>query len=272
MIDLTGIALKLLRADTHREELKSLIEAFVDSKPYDFYVQLDQQASAWVIRVKVLEEPPLMLGIIVGDIVHNIRSALDHLACQFVLHSGNKPTTRTAFPLFDKKPKPGSKAEKRWNDITAGMNAEALEYVDHFQPYHTAAKPEPHLLSMLNILWNWDKHHDIHVVGHAFDGLNIVGTASMHFAYVERPGFTGLRDGAEVGRFLIDPNKPGGKLQFDIAGGFSMAFENPEKPIINGLEITRLLDTISAFVSLDMLIGLANNFPTVDYRTLPPTA
>ena len=45
---------------------------------------------------------------------------------------------------------------------------------------------------------------------------------------------------------------------------FSMAFDNPEKPIIHGLEITRLLETISAFVSLDMLIGLANNFPTVD--------
>ena len=266
MIDLTGIALKLLRADAHREELKSLIDAFFDSNPYEFYSQFDRQASAWLIRVKVLEEPPPMLGIIVGDIVHNIRSALDHLACQFVLHSGNQPTTRTAFPLFDEKPKPGSKPEKRWKDITAGMNAEALEYIDHFQPYQTAGKPEPHLLSMLNTLWNWDKHHDIHVVGHAFDGLDIKGTASTHFAYVETPAFTGLRDGADVGRFLIDGNKPGGRLHFEIAGGFSMAFENPEKPIINGLEITRLLETISAYISLDMLMGLANNFPTIDYR------
>ena len=90
--------------------------------------------------------------------------------------------------------------------------------------------------------------------------MDIAGTSSMWFGYVEMPAFTGLNDGAEVGRFLVRMDAPGGNLNFAIKGGFSMAFDNPEKSIIHGLEITRLLGTISAFVSLDMLMGLAKTF------------
>jgi hypothetical protein len=263
MIDLTGIGWKLLRADAHREELQSAIDGFLFSNPYQFITDFDRAASAYVIRARVREEPPATLGVIVGDIVHNIRSALDHLACQFVLHSAGTPTRQTAFPMFIEKPETGSRAARTWDNMTAGMNSDATEFLDHFQPYKTVSSGFPHHLALLNTLSNWDKHHDIHVVGHAFDGLEVIGTGNMHFGYVEMPPFTGLKGGAEVGRFLIDPKKPGGTMHVEIRGAFSMAFDNPETPIINGLEITRLLLSISQFVSLDIVLAVANNFPTI---------
>jgi hypothetical protein len=171
MIDLTGIGWKLLRADAHREELQSAIDGFLFSNPYQFITDFDRAASAYVIRARVREEPPATLGVIVGDIVHNIRSALDHLACQFVLHSGGTPTRQTAFPMFIEKPETGSRAARTWDNMTAGMNSDATEFLDHFQPYKTVSSGFPHRLALLNTLSNWDKHHDIHVVGHAFDGV-----------------------------------------------------------------------------------------------------
>ncbi len=40
-----------------------------------------------------------------GDIVHNLRSALDHLAFQLVLAGGHTPTTETAFPVWKIPPR-----------------------------------------------------------------------------------------------------------------------------------------------------------------------
>jgi len=50
-----------------------------------------------------------------GDIVHNLRSALDHLAFQLVLAGGHTPTTETAFPV-GKSPR---EEIRRWEGAAA---------------------------------------------------------------------------------------------------------------------------------------------------------
>ena len=44
-----------------------------------------------------------MWGVLIGEILHNLRSALDHLIWQLViLETGAPPTTtKTAFPIFE---------------------------------------------------------------------------------------------------------------------------------------------------------------------------
>jgi hypothetical protein len=45
------------------------------------------------------------MALIVGDAVHNMRSALDHLACRLVeRHSPGADLDRTAFPIWTDDP------------------------------------------------------------------------------------------------------------------------------------------------------------------------
>lgn len=63
----------------------------------------DSAKSEIVFTGRVLHPPPLRLGVIVGDLVHNVRSALDHLVWQLVLANAQQPTRATQFPVCSKR-------------------------------------------------------------------------------------------------------------------------------------------------------------------------
>lgn len=94
---------KIDRAREHRKEFDKTAKEWLDTKPYklrtEFYTQTDEYI-VWLDRVPRV---PLPLFAIVGDVVHNLRSALDYLiyraAC---LDSGKDPPPRwkdLAFPI-----------------------------------------------------------------------------------------------------------------------------------------------------------------------------
>jgi hypothetical protein len=60
--------------------------------------EFNRQTSEYVIRGKVTK-PTGEIGVIAGDAVHNLRSALDHLAWQLALLNTAKPHPRTQFPI-----------------------------------------------------------------------------------------------------------------------------------------------------------------------------
>ncbi len=40
-------------------------------------------------------------SVVVGDVIHNLRSALDHLAWQLVILDGGQPNDSTQFPIYE---------------------------------------------------------------------------------------------------------------------------------------------------------------------------
>ena len=100
---------KLRRADEHLDALHAKAGAWLDSKPYEFYwvdpdpgaITADPQLQL-EIHVGVVQEPPGDLGLILGDVLHNLRGVLDHLFWALVSRRGT-PTweeARTiAFPI-----------------------------------------------------------------------------------------------------------------------------------------------------------------------------
>ncbi len=52
-----------------------------------------------VVRARISQPIPHHLSLVIGDIVHNLRSAFDHLAYQAVIAGGDTPTTNTEFPV-----------------------------------------------------------------------------------------------------------------------------------------------------------------------------
>lgn len=94
-----------------------------------------------------------------GDIVHNLRSALDHLAYQLVLvgSPGIEPSRRIEFPIA--KDLATYKAEKARK--VEGMRADAIAAIDSLKPYKDG---NPHLWR-IHELDNIDKHRTLFTVG-----------------------------------------------------------------------------------------------------------
>jgi len=89
--------MKLKRADLHLRSLQAAMKEFIDSNPYDTWMdpippQLPYIES-FIVRVRERQRPHREeWGAILGDAVHNLRSALDHLVWELTKQNqGGEP-------------------------------------------------------------------------------------------------------------------------------------------------------------------------------------
>lgn len=95
---LFGPFAKVERAKTHIEELNTKIRAFLDSKPHTLLGKFDYKKNHAVWSFVLPHDPPGELATIVADVLSNLRSALDQLACAIALEHSSS-TTGTYFPF-----------------------------------------------------------------------------------------------------------------------------------------------------------------------------
>jgi hypothetical protein len=156
-LDLTGVLLKLARANTHLEALKVEVRAYWGREPYRLRPDLDCDAGKYSLYIEIVEPAPVQWSVIVGDFVHNLRSALDHLACKLVLITGATDISKTQFPIFSNEPK-GGKALAAWERMTTGMSPRILTELRKMQPYAAGDAAKETAFAILNALSNEDKH------------------------------------------------------------------------------------------------------------------
>jgi hypothetical protein len=152
---LDGCRAKIKRAGRHLKELDSEIQAWVETHPYRFALEEDRKTGEGIVRVRADkgdEPPPVEWGLIVGDITHNLRSALDHLTCQ--LATLNKASCdATQFPIANTTTAYAVEIRKRRVD---GLTDRHKAMIKGVQPYH---RRQPGLyLAVLRDLSNADKH------------------------------------------------------------------------------------------------------------------
>jgi hypothetical protein len=119
-----------------------------------------------------------------GDIVHNLRSALDHLAYQLVVVGSEKePSRRVEFPIA----KDFATYEAEKTKKVQGMRPIAIKAIDNVKPYKGGNEP----LWRIHELDNIDKHRTLFSVAHDylffadwFDGDYWFKTDAPHFAGV----------------------------------------------------------------------------------------
>lgn len=71
---------KLNRAKQHLQELQDLRRAFEDSQPYTVVEEETDVPERLAYRLHIHHEPPVELSTTIGDVLHNLTSALDALA------------------------------------------------------------------------------------------------------------------------------------------------------------------------------------------------
>jgi hypothetical protein len=141
---------KLLRGKTHLYLLEAELMAFWESKPYPIVYEYDAKNSKNLFRLKIERRAPVVeWGLIIGDAVHNARSALDYIAWRL---AGSVLADRHTFcdssASFDKS--------ARGNRLSR-VHPEAIKAIREFQPY-TRPDPKHSALWLLEELDRRDKH------------------------------------------------------------------------------------------------------------------
>lgn len=154
---LTNPRAKLGRADEHLRELRDEIQAFVNTDPYAV-VNEERAADLNVARLRVLDYPPLRLGLILGDVLANWRSALDNLANELVRLNGNDPGTSRSFPIFSDEADFVRRGKRR----IKGVSDEHAAIIEGLQPFQNDRDPTIRALFAVNDYVNADKHRAIH--------------------------------------------------------------------------------------------------------------
>jgi hypothetical protein len=97
-----GSRLKVERADKHIADINSLLEVFIGSDFYDLTIDKDFDTGENILRCNIktrMEEEKIAL--IIGDALHNLRSALDLLYYETVGLCNGTATKWTRFPFAD---------------------------------------------------------------------------------------------------------------------------------------------------------------------------
>ena len=97
---LEGARLKVERAREHLDNLDRAIKAFRATNSYVVKREFDKGQNRHLFRVHIEKSIPTAFGLIIGDAVHNLRSALDHVVWELSRRVVDEPIRRTAFPIF----------------------------------------------------------------------------------------------------------------------------------------------------------------------------
>jgi len=156
--DLSGVFLKLERAETHIQTLRDEIAVFLDRgpKPFGFRPKETpgpQQSVKYDLYAIVREEPPRELALPVGDAIQNIRSALDHLVYELAPPSVRRKRG-TQFPIFTDE----CEFKVLSPPMIRGLGQNERTLIQRVQPYAATNVPSDDPLAVLSKLSNLDKH------------------------------------------------------------------------------------------------------------------
>lgn len=96
---LEGPKLKVERADTHISDVGDCIKQYFETCPYTTFTELDASGEREFLKLRLTNPPPRKIAVVVGDVVHNLRSALDQLACCLAIKNGFPDASDTYFPF-----------------------------------------------------------------------------------------------------------------------------------------------------------------------------
>jgi hypothetical protein len=225
-----GISVKLARAEEHLKALDGQFAAHVGNNPYSIGSEFDPDTGWHTVRMVATMPPSPWIGVVIGDVAHNLRSALDHLAWQLATLDGDPPEPdKVQFPIFTEEPKGFLD-----RPCLSGMRPEHRAVLESLQPYNTEDGSALEWLAWIN---NRDKHKLLHTtISH---GTNLVPhTLKAHDGYAvvrSEFGFTGLLDdyvdGAEIGRLLVEPADPELHVHMEFEPSFGIAFGDERSPL-----------------------------------------
>jgi hypothetical protein len=235
---------KIDRAKQHLEELQKEIDTFFKLQPYKVSTKREPQTKRLIYYLTDVISVPNKISLISGDVIQNLRSALDHLAYDLFVkeNNGTVSATHIYFPI-GKDFQTYEKLKK-----TKGIPSEKLITIDSIKPYK-GGNDTLWKIHALNII---DKHRQLMTVGSKFGAVDIGSLMIFRMRKLmnndnipNAPLFISPKDN-------LFPLKPGDELLVD---GSPNAVEDPsmrfnfeivlnEKDIVVGQPVTTALKSM----------------------------
>jgi hypothetical protein len=253
--------LKLARGRHHVDQLKDDIDAYLAGKPYE--VAQEAVPGGLALRLRVHTSPPATLGLVAGDAVHNLRSALDAhlvtLAEDLCGRLSEKQERCLQVPAGKDKL---AQETKGWDKYLGAAVASRLRQVvepllgrDETAPLYWAhrhgSRPEDERelhqtlaqkLRRLTWLSNVDKHRRVHLPWMAPGSLYATAATDDEVRWAVQP--PPLSDGGEVARVVgasaVD--------DFLVSAHASLTLCLPGEPASPGVSAADELEDIGWFV------------------------
>lgn len=170
-------------AKHHGESYGKMLHDWAATHPIEIRKQVNRDSGAHRWLAYFRSQPPPEVGLALGDIVHNLRSALDHLVFLLVKANGQAPGRVNAFPIY-------TDPDKFWNlrqsrrDPLRNVSAKWAEEIARWQPFAMSPDaPGDDSLAVLSMLDNIDKHRNLILtagcVSNHFDSLRWSITPSI---------------------------------------------------------------------------------------------
>lgn len=247
---LPGVSLKVLRAKEHLDTIREIDHQFA-STDCEIVAKEDRDKDLGWLELQ-LPKPPIHISVIVGECLHNLRSALDYLVWQLVLaNPPQEPTSRNMFPICSS---PELFAEQLKRGRLNGVALQAQSAIKDLQPFGNAEHP----LSVLDSLNNRDKHRNLNLTLAVASDLDLFWTRNGEVVTRTILGNEDVHDGARlVGYSLSHPSMQRHReLQvFGRANGF-LAFKESLVTDDEPIGVVAVLDKIWEFVAYEVVFAL----------------
>jgi hypothetical protein len=156
--------LKLIRAGKHLRAIKRAIATYTASKPHKIVPKSKRKK-----KLNIPKSPPREICILVGEMVYQMRSALDHLAFELVKRNQiGKPLPKeweenAQFPLWTNRPHIFPGTYNIFSGSLPNISMKTFTFIESIQPYY-GNNIVTNLLGFLSKLSNVDKHRHLHII------------------------------------------------------------------------------------------------------------
>ena len=255
-MSLVGIHAKLRRVEQQIQKITYEADTLCEEVQQGIVreVRDDTDEQVWVYRSKNPEEP-VIWSILVGEILYNLRSALDHLVWQLVLANGQTPGRHNEFLI--------AIDHQRWlqgkGRTLTGVSPKHQAMISYLQPF-TGGINLPFNVSNLKVLddlSNIEKHRHLIVAVIASDGIGPTTFEDNQLELGDLDARTPLKGTVylakiEVGKVLARFNNkdtslnPSFKVDIRFAGEAQQWTMGPPVPIV----LSECLDTVKGTVEV----------------------
>lgn len=234
--DLSDAREKLRRGRDHIADFEARIGAFLSTDFYRLRLEGDQQEGRMRILFNSLHQPDKRINAVIGDVVGNLRSALDYLVVALVAPLSGS-ADGLGFPFANDDKGFGVKVRSK---TTLGLADAAIQdyFVQEVQAYNGG---KGHALWVLNKLRNIDKHRLL---------VATASIAGVKASWVDLLGntFTDCGFGILAGKDGTFIDAPLNGIKFTKQPKATFEIEFCEAPYVDGQPVSAFLDGVAGDV------------------------
>jgi hypothetical protein len=155
MNELQGAHLRRERAREHLPNLEVLVQTIIEQCENGVLAYEDPEAGEWKPAPGVLDPMRMRAGVIAGEILYNLRAALDYLVYVLAENDSGAPQSGTQFLIEDTQQGFTARSKR----LLKGLSEEHTAIIRQFQPFRGCG-----WTGVLRDLSNADKHRELATV------------------------------------------------------------------------------------------------------------